>query len=399
MRDWNMKPERFQRGLAVTALVCCAALSACSSGSSTATSGTSGGATPNSPAGLSTKLAANSAVPTFTAPGPAFDARAAAAGKSIAVIPASSSIPFVQTIAQGMQAAGSRIGLGVTVLQNQGQTSQWAQAMGSAVAQKVKSIDLLAGLDPALIGPQIGEAKAAGVGAVASHFYGVGQAPTPGLAATVDAPYGTAGELLADYAIGKTGGKLNMLVVTINQVLSTRPMVDGIKKEVAHYCASTCQLTYTNTSIAGLASEVPANVRGALQRNPDINYVVALYDSAEVPYVLSGLQSAGAAGKVKIVTFNGTPSVLKLVADGQVEMDIGEDLNWISLAILDQHLRLLAGLPAVRNEHLPLRIWDKSNVAEVGSPPRNSVGYGASYVDGYQKLWKLPAGVSLSGLG
>ena len=38
------------------------------------------------------------AVPEFTAPGPAFDAREAAQGKTLLSIPASSAIPFVRTI-------------------------------------------------------------------------------------------------------------------------------------------------------------------------------------------------------------------------------------------------------------------------------------------------------------
>jgi len=399
MSNWiQARDTRFRGCLAAVALTALSSLAGCGNNAPATPPPAVGAGGADPFAALSTRLDQHRGVPTFTAPGPAFDAQAAAKGKKIAVIPASSSIPFVQTIAEGMQAAGSKIGLGVTVLQNQGQTSQWAQALGNAVSQSVSSVDLLAGIDPALVGPQINQAQAAKVGTVVSHLYGVGQNHAQGLAGTVDAPYGTAGELLADYAIDKSRGKLNMLVVTINQVLSTTPMVDGIKKEVTQYCPSTCKLSYTNAAIANLATEVPANVRGAIQRDPSINYIVALYDSAEVPYVLSGIQSASATGKVKIVTFNGTPSILKLVADGQVAMDVGEDLSWISLAILDQHLRLLAGLPAVPNENLPLRIWDKSNVAEAGSPPKNSVGYGTSFVDGYQKLWKLPAGVGLGGL-
>jgi ribose transport system substrate-binding protein len=391
-------------GYAMVTLIIGSSLTACGkSAAAVATGEPSGGSSSalstKSSSALSTKLSQYASVPTFNVPGPAFDAQAAAKGKSVAIVPASSSIPFVQTIAQGMQAAGPKIGLGVTVLQNQGQTSQWSQAVGIATSQHASSIDLLAGIDPALLGPQIAQAKSAGVGTVASHFYGVGQTPAPALAGTVDAPYGVAGQLLADYAINKTNGKLNALVVTINQVLSTAPMVDGIKKEVGTYCASTCKVTYTNASIANLATNVPTAVRGALQRDPKINYIIALYDSALVPYVLSGVESAGATAKVKIVTFNGTPSILKLVASGKVEMDVGENLNWVALAILDQHLRLLAGLSPVADENLPLRIWDASNISQAGSQPQNSVGYGTSFVTGYQKLWKLPPGATLGGLG
>jgi len=389
---------RHRWAVAFTAVIAVSALAACGGGSAGNTSNTS--SAPQAPIGeLPAKLAQFAAIPTFKEPGPAFDARAAANGKSLFLIPASSEVPFVQTIDDGIKSAGSKLGLTVTDWQNQGKTSQHAQGMLSAIAQHASSIDLLAGLDPSTVGPQIAQARAAGIGTVASHLYGVGQTPFAGLAATVDAPYQTAGELLADHAIDKTQGKLNALVVTIKEVNSTEPMVAGIKQEVGKYCASTCKLSYVNSSIADLATQVPSNVKGALQRDPKINYVIALYDSAQVPYVISGIQSAGVSNQPKIVTYNGTPSILKLVADGKVEMDIGENLTWISLAILDQHLRLLAGLPPVKDPMLPLRIWDAANVGQAGSPPQASVGYGDAYLAGYAKLWKLPPNVILGPTG
>jgi len=385
---------RHRSAVAFTAVIALSALAACGGGSAVNTSNTSSG--PQAPLGeLPGKLEKFADIPAFREPGPAFNAMAAANGKSLFLIPASSEVPFVQTIDAGIKAAGSKLGLTVTDWQNQGKTSQQAQGMLSAIAQRASSVDLLAGLDPATVGPQIAQARAAGIATVASHLYGVGQSPFPGLAATVDAPYQTAGELLADYAIDKTQGKLNALVVTINEVNSTVPMVTGIKQEVGKYCASTCKLTYVNSSISDLATQVPSNVKGALQRDPKIDYVIALYDSAQVPYVISGIQSAGVGNQPKIVTFNGTPSILKLVAEGKVEMDIGENLTWISLAILDQHLRLLAGLPPVKDPMLPLRVWNAANVGQAGSPPQDSVGYGDAYTAGYAKLWQLPPNVSV----
>ena len=44
-------------------------------------------------------------------------------------------------------------------------------------------------------------------------------------------PYNIAGQLIADQAIMETDGKANALVVTINQVKSTLPMVAGMKSE------------------------------------------------------------------------------------------------------------------------------------------------------------------------
>lgn len=330
------------------------------------------------------------AIPTFVAPGPSFDAAKAARGKTLFVIPASSAVPFVQTIATNMQTLAKTVGLNYVIWPNQGQPSEWAQGMSAAVNRKVSSIDLLAGINPASLQPQITAAKSAGIGTVVSHLYNVGQTPAPNLAATVDIPYEEAGRLLADYTILKTNANADALVITINEVVSTQAMVRGIKGEFANHCSAACKLSFINVSIPEIATRIQPQVQTALIKDPKITYVIALYDSAEAPFAVAGITAAGATSRVKVVTFNGTPSVLKLVQEGGVvQMDIGENLAWIARAIMDQHLRLMAGMAPVKNPRIPLRIFDKSNIADTGSPPRDSAGFGIDYIAGYNKLWSL----------
>lgn len=328
------------------------------------------------------------AVPKFVAPGPPVNA-SKAKGKKLFIIPASSAVPFVETIADGVKTAGKRAGLNVSEWKNQGQPSQWVQGFGQAITQGVSSIDLLAGIDPASVQPQIKEAKAKGIPTVVSHLYDLGQAKAPNIGGTVDILYNQAGKLLADWAILETKGKLNALVVTINQVPSTKPMVAGIKTEVSKYCGSGCKLAFTDVTISEIATKIQPAVQSALVRDPSLNYVIALYDSAEVPFVIAGIKQANAVGKVKVATFNGTPSILKEVGKGIVSMDIGEPLDWIAYGIVDQHLRLLTGQKQVKNPRLPIRIFDKTNVGQAGSPPVVTKGYGSAYKDGYLKLWGL----------
>lgn len=335
------------------------------------------------------QIAKYSAVPKFKSPGPAFNAKKAVQGKSLFVIPASSSIPFVQTIANDMGTVAKQVGLKYTIWSNQGQPSQWTQGMQTAINRKVNSIDLLAGINPAVLGPQISSARQAGITTVVSHLYDLHQAPAVKVSAEVNIPYNRAGKLLADWAILKTKGKLDALVVTINEVLSTKPMVAGIRSE-AKKCGSSCKLSFVNVTIPEVATRIQPQVQSALTRDPKINYVIALYDSAEAPFAAAGIHAANATNRVKIVTFNGTASVLKMVQDRDVvEMDIGENLNWIAMAIMDQHMRMLAGLKPLKDERIPLRIFSSSNVNATGKPPRDSTGFGSAYIAGYQKLWKL----------
>ena len=346
-----------------------------------------GGATSSDVAGAKANLDKYRALPQFTAPGPAFDAKAKAGGKTLFVIPASSQVPFVATINDHIKRIAGLAGVKVTTWQNQGQPSQWVQGMNAAIAQGASAIVLLAGNDPAGLQPQIKAAKAKGIPTIVAHLYDENQPSAPNVGGLINIPYNVAGRLIADHAIVDTKGKANALVVTINQVKSTVPMVAGVKSEFAKYCQG-CKLSFTDVTIADIATKIQPNVQAALTADPNINYVICLYDSAEAPFAGAAIRAAGRVGKVKISTFNGTPTVLKDVKAGDiVTMDVGENLEWIGYAIVDQSMRIMGGLPTVKSEHVPVRVFDKSNIAEAGS--KFTSGWGNSYVGGYQKLWSL----------
>ena len=205
----------------------------------------------------------------------------------------------------------------VTTWQNQGQPSQWVQGMNAAIAQKANAIVLLAGNDPAGLQPQIKAAKAKGIPTIVAHLYDEKQPSAPNVGGVVNIPYNVAGQLIADQAIVDTKGKANALVVTINQVKSTVPMVAGIKAEFAKYCKG-CKLQFTDVTIADIATKIQPNVQAALTADPGINYVICLYDSAEAPFASAAIRAAGRIGKVKISTFNGTPEMLKEVKKGDI---------------------------------------------------------------------------------
>jgi ribose transport system substrate-binding protein len=327
-------------------------------------------------------------IPQWIAPGPSFNAKAAA-GKSLYVIPVTNTVPFVQTIADGMDGISKSIGVSYTEWPNQGQPSQWVQGMDTATNRNANSIDLLAGLNPQVVAPQIQAAKAKNISVVVAHLYDVNQTMDPNITAAVNIPYEQAGRLLADWVIWKTNGKADALAIRVDEVLSTQPMMKGMQAEFTDHCKG-CKLDSFNVGIVDVASKIQPGVESALVKDPKINYVIALYDSAEGPFAVAGIKAAGKQNSVKVVTFNGTPSVLKTVADKDVvEMDIGENLDWISYAIMDQHLRLMTGQPAITDPHVPLRIFDSSNVGETGNPPKNSTGYGTDYQTQYKKLWQL----------
>jgi len=324
--------------------------------------------------------------PTFVAAGPAFDAAACAKGKTLFVVPQSSANPFTATISKAMHDVGKPLGLDVTVWGNQGNRNEWAQGMTTALNQKVSMIDLLAGPDPRALVPQVQAAKAAGIPTVASHFNGYEQSAEIAKYAAGDVPidYLKAGSLLVDWAAWKTNGKLHALLVTAPGSLSSDSMLNGMKAELAKCPGCTAK---TLEFPDGWASKITPGVQSALLADPSINYIIVMYDAMS-QFVVPAVTITGS--KAKIDAFNGTPFAIGLVQQGKVEMDLGENLDWIGHAIVDADLRRMCGMTPIKNPQIPLYIFDASNAKDAGTPPKLSQGYGDAYIAGYQKLWKQP---------
>ena len=326
--------------------------------------------------------------PEFVAAGPAFDAQACMKGKTILSIPVSSANPFTANIEKAMAAAAGKVGFKFITWENQGQSSQWVQGMDTALNQKVDLIDLLAGTDPRVLVPQVKAAQAAKIPVVASHYSGVEQTAEVQKYADGDVPidYAKAGALLTDWAIVQTKGHMNALVLIATGALSTDSMMSGIEAELKH--CDDCKTKVMNYPVVDWGTRITPGVQAALLADPTVNYIIVIYDSMS-QFVVPAVTITGRAGKVGIDAFNGTPFVLGLVQQGQVEMDIGENLDWIGHAIIDAEMRRICGLPLVPDPKIPFYIFTKDNAKDAGTPPQLSQGYGDAYVKGYADLWKL----------
>ena len=91
-------------------------------------------------------------------PGPAFDAANCKKGKKLLTTPVSSANPSTKTIALALISTAKRIGFEVTEWENQARPAQWVQGMEFAINNKYDAVDLLGGVNPAVLGPQIAAA-------------------------------------------------------------------------------------------------------------------------------------------------------------------------------------------------------------------------------------------------
>ncbi len=345
-------------------------------------------ATADGVAAATRAIAVHRAKPVFTAPGAAFDARRCAAGKKMLSIPNSSANPFLKGIIKREVIVGEALGLKVQEWQNQGQPSQWAQGVEFAVRNKFDIINLISGVDPKTLEPQIRAAKAAGVRTMTSHFYDPSQPFNPLAAASLPVGFNRIGKLLADWAIMRTGGNAQIIVIKSAEVPPTEPLMKGLRDELAALCPKCRIISEINVGVTEWATKIQPSLQSALLANPNVNFVIPIYDSMS-QFVVPAIQITGRKGKVRVATFNGTPFVLDYVRNGDVDMNIGESLDWIAHATLDGYLRALCGLPVPKDIGVPFYIFDAGNVKDAGVPAQFDQGYGKDYVAGYRRLWGL----------
>jgi ribose transport system substrate-binding protein len=371
--------------LVVLALVAMGCGSSSSSSSSTSPSASaSSSSTAADQAHAQQALAPLSAVPTFVAAGPAFNAKKVMAGKSILSIPGTGTDPFYVQMNKGMADAASAVGYKFKVWNNQGQLTQYQQGLSAAITQKYSLVDLLAGPDPNALKPQIDAAKSAGVLVVSSHLSGIEQT-VPNVSANLPVDYNKAGRLLADWVITKDPSA-HVLVIVSDEIVSTGAMRTGISSEFGTYGPG-IKFTFVNVPIPDWGTKIKPTVQSAIVADPQLDYIVCIYDSMS-EFVTPAIQATNSVGKVKVIGFNGTPFVLDLVRTGKVEMDLGESLDWAGHAIADAEMRLSGGMGTVKSMNIPFRLFTSTNAAEAGVPANFSQGYG-QYKPQYYKLWGL----------
>ena len=331
---------------------------------------------------------AHRSLPAYTPNGEPFDIRAVAAGKRMLSIPNTSSNQFLKGIIAREIEVGKEIGLEVREWENQGQPSQWVQGIEYAIANNFDIVDLISGVNPDVIEPQLEAAAKAGVRVFTSHFYDPSQPENPLLAGDLPFKFYDQGWIMGNWMIAQTEGNGHAIVVKSDEVPPTEPLVRGIRDAIEQNCPN-CTITQEiNVGITEWGTKIQPSVQAALIANPNVNFVLPIYDSMS-QFVVPAVELTGKSDSVKIATGNGTPFVLDFIREGKVDMDVGESLDWVARATIDGYMRNLAGLPMPEDLGVPLYIFDKTNVETAGVPAVANQGYGEDYVKGFHETWQL----------
>lgn len=368
-----------------------ALLSACGSSSTTTSTADAPAASPSpSDAEVRAILDKARAVPAFTAPGPPIDA-ASVQGKKIFYLAVTMNVPIVQTWWRGIQDAAKAAGLEAANFDGKGQPTEYVRGFEQAISQGFDVI-LVESISSDSIAEPIKRAQAAGIKVIICNERPAADGGP--VLKTVDAgvslPYAAAAELEAAWVVADSGGKGKVAVFRMPNVPAHDGMVERIRSTFDRYGNGGLELVKVEeVAIPDWPSRLPTLTRTILTSNPDLSYIIPLVDGMALN-IVPALSQANKADQVKISTFNATPAVMKMVAEGgPVKADVGGGNIWESWGYVDQALRLLTGAAPVE-QNIPLRMLDTSNISSIDVKAPEGTWYNTdAAIQGYKELWGL----------
>jgi ABC-type sugar transport system substrate-binding protein len=400
----------------VLAVICAAALAACGSSSSSSSSAASGG-------GATTSSAATSAAgtssgtgttasggsggvaqakqlvsqeeqpPKFTGPTSKVDI-AKAKGKTVYYVSLTEEIPALHewgvVLGQQLQAAGVHI----QKCDAKGSPDGISSCLTQALAAKPDMI-IAQALDTKFIASYIARAKSEGIKFVTAQTGTPGIPTVPGDLAEVTFDYPQVGRILADWFVADSGctkGGPQIITSTSSRQPSAAE-VAGMQSEIKKLCPSLNVPSVQNVLIPDWPTKLATTTRSLLTSNPNLNYILPLYDGMTI-YMVPAINGIIAAkSRVKVGSFNATPVVIQneLAKPSPLAADVGGPNQWYGVALADNALRVLAGQTPVANENVPLRLFTRDNVGTIDPKKDESTWYGSvNPICEYHKLWGLP---------
>jgi ribose transport system substrate-binding protein len=331
--------------------------------------------------------------PTWSGPTSKVDI-AKAKGKSVYYVSLTEEIPALHewgvVLAQQLQEAGVSVQKCDAKGTPEGITSCLSQALAAKPAVIVGQA-----LDTKFIASYIARAKAEGIKFITAQTGTPGVPTTPGDLAEVTFNYPQVGRVLADWFVADSGctkGGPQIITSTSSRQPSAAE-VAGMQSEMKTLCPNLNVPSVQNVLIPDWPTSLPTTTRSDLTQNPNLRYMIPLYDGMTIYMVpaVNGILSA--KSRVKIASFNATPVVMQneLAKSSPLAADVGGPNQWFGVALADETLRVLAGQTPVVDEHIPLRLFTRANINTIDPAKDESTWYGSvNPICEYHKLWGLP---------
>ncbi|MDP9091608.1 MAG: substrate-binding domain-containing protein [Actinomycetota bacterium] len=289
-------------------------------------------------------------------------------GKTVWYIPFGNSIPILATVGQSINSALSKLGAQEHVCDGNFLPTAVAQCMSQAVSQGAYAV-ITGFIDYSLVPTAYENLVAHKIPVVVA-----GEAPSDNRSSDASlAFFDTSSEpklfeqLQADTAIADSNGKANILDMNLTDSSATQQATAAAKAEVSQHCPG-CTFTEADMSTSKL-SVVPSAVSAALVSHPNIDYLLVPNDAFVAP-IIAGIQSAGRASKVKVISSGGDLAGLQRIKANNFQIsDSSNSPVYIGWMFTNALIRLLAGEAPIAGNAGTTKIFSKSNVGTLSLTP------------------------------
>ncbi len=325
---------------------------------------------------------------TFTYTGEAFAAGPTAAGKNVAIISLDDRIPVLAQWGDTWDKGLTEYGVNTT----RSSADFDIEAIPSLFAQAVAGgadLILTNAIPPVLIPfNETGDIPVMTTNQTAKPGVAAGE----GVITDVTFDYTIPARLMADWYIVNSNGGANgeALVIGSEGQPSSPIMLEEIAAEIAELCPD-CVATYTDAQLGTWQDGVLASeTRNALTANPNLKYLLPIYDGMTIAGTDPGVTDAGSDAIQS--SFNATPVVMQGIGSTSVTMDVGCPNDWFSYATVDAVFRIFAGAPLIDNYNVTCRVFDTENIGEIDPSTENSANwYGIDFLTEFKSYWGSPS--------
>ncbi|MBO1900552.1 sugar ABC transporter substrate-binding protein [Leucobacter weissii] len=290
---------------------------------------------------------------------------------------------FSTEMAAGVEEAGEAAGVDVTVFDGQNSTSRYSEGINQAIAQGADGIILMA-IQPSVVAEDLKAAEAAGI-RVLSTLNGDPDEPVEaGTFGNLTADYTADGELMAKWVLADSGCTANSVVIQSSPVHVWDLATKGFEAATEEFCAEACGVEVIDLDPANIANDLGNQLQTKLQTNPDIDYVVPVWDSA-IPLVSPVVATAGRP--ITVFAHDGITESLQLISEGTDQQGTlaMAPSGWIGWAAFDEVARAILGEPSP-GYVIPTRLVTRENVGDgsLASVSPEYVDFQSAFIDAWQ---------------
>lgn len=340
--------RRGARGVLAAILVATLTVSACSGGSADADK-----------SGEGTGVTIASMNPVLDAPGPT-EAFTPPTGKHILVLYCGSAGYGCVTEGAETKKVAESLGWKVDLVDGKLDPTVWNQVVQNAVATGIDGIISISG-DANLMTDAMAKVREKNV-----PFVMTNQVPTEndveGVSSYLAPDPIPGGKDVAEWIMADSQGQANVLLLDLPGYRATEMRTGAIAERLEAECGG-CVVHKADIAVQTMGTSLAPLVTSQLQQHPDIDYVWSPDDCC-VSFIQQGIQQAGKAGSLKVISSGGYADQLKNVQTGELTADQATAILYQSWLSVDTLARLMAGEEVEKYWAVPQRLWTRGNIGD-----------------------------------